>query len=300
MQRREFIAAIGSAAASSAIWPEAAGAQSAERVRRIGILVGSMENTEAAHALLGPFRDSLSNRGWAEGRNLRIDLRVSGDDAGRVRADAGELASLAPDLIVAISGDATRALQLQTHVIPIVFIGAVDVDETGSVVKKTRRPKRLHTDIPLPLSVTSMLPLRPEQRGLRHWRISRLTHSLSTCCHTLHTRQLKSGLTGDAIRGRRPDLRGIISARTHYAIRYSCHFRAHAGAQVYDAPDVCNLRDGTGKLTVLGACQVDPPAKLQRNGLWARCRCSRLARLIWQAVALWGTGEGAEADSLRG
>jgi ABC-type uncharacterized transport system substrate-binding protein len=95
----------------SAIWPELGGAQSAERVRRIGILVGSMENTEAAQPLLGPFRDSLSNRGWAEGRNLRIDLRVSGDDAGRVRADARELASLAPDLIVAISGDATRALE---------------------------------------------------------------------------------------------------------------------------------------------------------------------------------------------
>jgi putative tryptophan/tyrosine transport system substrate-binding protein len=141
MQRREFIAAIGSAAASSAIWPEAGSAQSLERVRRIGILVGSIESTEAAQALLGPFRDSLSTRGWAEGRNLRIDLRVSGDDAGRVRADARELASLAPDLIVAISGDATRALQQQTHVIPIVFIGAVDVDETVSIVKKTRRPE---------------------------------------------------------------------------------------------------------------------------------------------------------------
>jgi putative tryptophan/tyrosine transport system substrate-binding protein len=141
MRRREFIAAIGSAAATSAIWPEVGGAQSAERVRRIGILVGSIENTQAAQALLGPFRDSLSNRGWAEGRNLRIDLRVSGDDAGRVPADAGELATLAPDLIVAISGDATRALQQQTHAIPIVFIGAVDVEETGSIVKKTGRPE---------------------------------------------------------------------------------------------------------------------------------------------------------------
>lgn len=141
MRRREFIAAIGSAAASSAIWPEVGGAQSAERVRRIGILVGSIENTEAVQALLGPFRDSLSNRGWAEGRNLRIDLRVSGDYAGRVRADAAELASLAPDLIVAISGDATRALQQQTHVIPIVFIGAVDIEEIGSIVKKTGRPE---------------------------------------------------------------------------------------------------------------------------------------------------------------
>jgi hypothetical protein len=46
-----------------------------------------------------------------KGGTCWIDLRVSGDDAGRVRADARELASLAPDLIVAISGDATRALK---------------------------------------------------------------------------------------------------------------------------------------------------------------------------------------------
>jgi hypothetical protein len=30
-------------------------------------------------------------------------------------------------------------LQQQTHVIPIVFIGAVDVEETGSIVKKNGR-----------------------------------------------------------------------------------------------------------------------------------------------------------------
>jgi hypothetical protein len=76
--------------------------------------------------------------------------------------------------------------------------------------RKLAGHKRLHTDVPSPLSVTSMLPPRPEHRGLRHWRISRLTHSLSTCCQTLHTPQLKSGLRGDAIRGSRPDLRGHI------------------------------------------------------------------------------------------
>ena len=99
MRRREFIAAIGITAALSGISPKVRGAQSPERVQRIGILVGGIENTtEALQALLGPFRDGLSMLGWTEGRNLRIDLRVSGDDAGRIRADAAELVSPAPEL----------------------------------------------------------------------------------------------------------------------------------------------------------------------------------------------------------
>jgi hypothetical protein len=43
--------------------------------------------------------------------------------------------------LVAISGDATRPLQQQTHVFPIAFVGAVDVEETGGIVKKNVVPK---------------------------------------------------------------------------------------------------------------------------------------------------------------
>ena len=58
-------------------------------------------------------------------------------------------------------------------------------------------------------------------------------------------------------------LRGSISARTHYAIRYSCHSRAHVGAWTYDASRRVRslLRDATAELTALGACHVDILAK---------------------------------------
>ena len=47
------------------------------------------------------------------------------------------------------------------------------------------------TDVSSPLSVTSMLPPLSERRGLRHCRISGLTRSFSTCCHTLHARRCR-------------------------------------------------------------------------------------------------------------
>lgn len=90
MRRRGLIMGLGSAVASSAIWPRAARAQRGERVRRIGILVGVVGDFPTFQALLGPFRDGLSKLGWAEGRNLRIDLRVDDSDDDRIRADAAE------------------------------------------------------------------------------------------------------------------------------------------------------------------------------------------------------------------
>src|ERR1700730_3514605 len=115
--RRDFIAALGGAAA----WPLAARAQQGERVRRIGVLAGGTENDKTVQATIAAFREGLTKLGWAEERNLRIDLRFAGDDPDRFRAYAAELARLAPDAIVTASGAATRAMQQQTRTIPIVI-----------------------------------------------------------------------------------------------------------------------------------------------------------------------------------
>jgi putative ABC transport system substrate-binding protein len=142
MRRRQFITLLGGAAAS---WPIAAGAQQEERVRRIGVLLGG-ENDQVNQTLIAALRDGLAKLGWAEQRNLRIDLRFGGGDANRFRAYAAELVSLAPEVIVTSGGAATRALQQQTQTIPIVFTGAgSSVD--GGLVTNLARPERNVTGI---------------------------------------------------------------------------------------------------------------------------------------------------------
>jgi putative tryptophan/tyrosine transport system substrate-binding protein len=71
MRRREFIAGLGSAAA----WPVAAWAQQADRVRRIGVLLGFDENDPGAKPALSEFMQGLTELGWTNGRNLRIGVR---------------------------------------------------------------------------------------------------------------------------------------------------------------------------------------------------------------------------------
>ena len=65
--RREFIAALGGAAA----WPLAAGAQQGDRVRRIGVLRPGDENDPLLKTYVSAFTQALAGLGWTEGRNER-------------------------------------------------------------------------------------------------------------------------------------------------------------------------------------------------------------------------------------
>ena len=82
MRRREFIAGLGSAAA----WPVVARAQQADRVRRIGVLMGLDENDPDANLRLSAFTQALAGLGWTDGRNVRMDLRWGRADMNRIDA----------------------------------------------------------------------------------------------------------------------------------------------------------------------------------------------------------------------
>jgi len=140
MRRRDFIAATGSAVASSIAWPLAARAQQARRVRRVGLLTPDTENDLRVRTAIAAFRDGLEKLGWVEGRNLRLDLRFGGADGDLFQAYAAELASLAPDVIVTGGQQATRAVQRQTQTIPIVIAAAGDVLANG-LVRNIARPE---------------------------------------------------------------------------------------------------------------------------------------------------------------
>ena len=127
--RRDFITLLGGAAA----WPLAARAQQGGRVRRIGVLdAPGSENGPVSKRLGSAFTQSLADLGWADGRNVRMDLRWGRADTNRIRALAQELVGLQPDIILTNGAPATAAVQRQTRTIPTVFANVGDPVASGN------------------------------------------------------------------------------------------------------------------------------------------------------------------------
>jgi putative ABC transport system substrate-binding protein len=130
LRRREFIAGLGAAA-----WPGAVRAQQGDRVRRIGMLMPLDENDPVAKTYVSAFTQGLAGLGWADGRNVRMELRWGGDDINRTRTYAQELVGLQPDIILTSGTPETVAVQRETRTIPIVFASVADPVASGIVAK---------------------------------------------------------------------------------------------------------------------------------------------------------------------
>jgi putative ABC transport system substrate-binding protein len=136
IRRREFLGVLSSAAIG---WPLAAGAQQSDRMRRIGVLMAAAADDPEFQARLGAFQQALALLGWTDGRNARIDTRWATTNADDIRRYAAELASLAPDVILAATGTTTVAPLLQaTRTVPIVFVLVIDPVGAGFVESLAR------------------------------------------------------------------------------------------------------------------------------------------------------------------
>jgi putative ABC transport system substrate-binding protein len=135
MKRRKFISLVGGAAT----WTFAARAQQSERMRRIGMLTGIASDDSWTTARTGAFVQELHERGWMEGRNLRIDLRGGAGNAANTRKYAAELVALAPDAILAMGNISADFLLQVTRTVPIVFTIVIDPVGAG-FVKSLSRP----------------------------------------------------------------------------------------------------------------------------------------------------------------
>ena len=134
MKRREFIAALGGAAAL----PLAARAQQRERMRRIGVLL-------PAPRTIRNFRPASrrSCRGWSNwagpsAATCGIDTRWATANAAEIRRHAAELVALAPDVILAHGGSTVGPLLQATRTVPIVFPAVVDPVGAGFVESLAR------------------------------------------------------------------------------------------------------------------------------------------------------------------
>ena len=92
MTRREFITLLGGAAAA---WPVGAWGQQGERVRRVGVLTGGIDDA-TERARFDAFIDAMRNLGWLRAKNLQLDIRWGVGNVATIRKkSAAELSASA-------------------------------------------------------------------------------------------------------------------------------------------------------------------------------------------------------------
>ncbi len=130
MRRRDLIKAI---AGATVLWPLIASAEQPEKIRRVGVLMNLAPDDPEGQVRIKVFLQALQKLGWTEGRNLQVETCWGAGKAGRYRTCAAELASLAPDVILAGSGATMPALMEAARSFPIVFVQTVDPVGSGYV-----------------------------------------------------------------------------------------------------------------------------------------------------------------------
>jgi putative tryptophan/tyrosine transport system substrate-binding protein len=132
MKRRNLITVLAGAVA----YPLLAGAQQ-KAMPVIGYLNGTTPEANAPQ--LAAFRQGLSETGWVEGQNLKIEYRWAEFHYDRLPGLAADLVSHKVDVIAACGGaDEAFVAKDATSTIPTVFNTGADPVETGLVASLAR------------------------------------------------------------------------------------------------------------------------------------------------------------------
>jgi putative tryptophan/tyrosine transport system substrate-binding protein len=133
MKRREFITLLGGAAAA---WPFAVNAQQ-PTMPVIGY-ISSLTQADSVH-FDAAFRRGLSEMGYVEGQNVRIEYRWITDRYDPLPAMATDLVRRQVTMIGAFGPPAVLAAKATTATIPIIFVTGADPIKFGFVASFSRR-----------------------------------------------------------------------------------------------------------------------------------------------------------------
>ena len=138
MRRREFILALGGAAAPSSLWPLAARAHLSARSRE-----------DTSH-LIAAFQRGLAESDYVDGRNMTIEYRFALGQYDKLPAMANDLVRL-PVTVIATTGGEPSALAAKaaTSTIPIVFAIGSDPVKQGLNGKHQPPGRQRHGDYKL-------------------------------------------------------------------------------------------------------------------------------------------------------
>jgi putative tryptophan/tyrosine transport system substrate-binding protein len=133
MKRREFITLLGGGAAAA--WPIVAQAQQ-PAMPMIGYL-SSLTQADSVH-FDAAFRRGLSEMGYVEGQNVRIEYRWITDRYSPLPAMATDLLQRQVAMIGAFGPPAVLAAKAATTTIPIIFVTGADPIKFGFVASFSR------------------------------------------------------------------------------------------------------------------------------------------------------------------
>jgi ABC-type uncharacterized transport system substrate-binding protein len=112
---------LGGAAAALLARPRRAGAQTAAKLSRVGVLRPAPDDARFQRDFEG-FREALREGGSVEGRSVALDYRMRPGPAETIEAMARELVGLPVDVLTAIAPAAVAAAVRATPTMPIVAI----------------------------------------------------------------------------------------------------------------------------------------------------------------------------------
>ncbi|MBP0115323.1 MULTISPECIES: ABC transporter substrate-binding protein [Bradyrhizobium] len=136
VRRREF---IGLAVGGAASWPLAALAQQdgSHRMPTIGFI--GFASAAADVTIVQPFRKTLAEIGYVEGRNITVEIRNADGDVERGHAIIDEFVAMQVDVLFAPGPAAARAAARKTK-IPVVAIALPAVQSDPELFQSLARP----------------------------------------------------------------------------------------------------------------------------------------------------------------